>query len=202
MQDVGPEPLAVIDGRSTACGERPAGRSALPACRDSRCPVASRASLDARCTTRPDGFIHDSPLVNASADSRSGRASLRSFVLFGLVGAVGTACQYVVLIVLVRFAGIDAVIASTLGAIVGAIVNFLLNHRFTFQAEAPMQETGPRYAVLVLVAFANNALLIWLMVSQLRWNYLVAQVVATIVVFFVNYLIGSLWVFGDRRVAR
>ncbi len=145
--------------------------------------------------------------VSATSHRGSARPSLRSFVLFGLVGAVGTTCQYAVLIVLVHFAAFDAVIASTLGSIVAAIVNYALNHRVTFasptsSATSSILETGPRYAVLVLIAFANNALLIWLMVARLQWNYLVAQVIATALAFVVNYLLSSLWVFADRPAAR
>ncbi len=127
-------------------------------------------------------------------------SSLRSFVLFALVGALGTACQYAVLVALVQFAAIDVVVASMFGAVVGALVNFVLNHHVTFDARSSVYQTGPRYLVLVALSFVNNAVLVYLMFKVMHWNYLVAQIVATGIVFFINYLFSSLWVFKGRKV--
>ena len=57
------------------------------------------------------------------------------FLRYAGAGAIGTALHYAMLIGLVQLARIDAVVASTAGAIAGAIVNYVLNHRFTFASD-------------------------------------------------------------------
>ena len=70
------------------------------------------------------------------------------FLRYACVGAVGTAAHYTVLIALVQSAGAAPVAASTAGAIVGAFVNYALNHRFTFASGRAHRIALPRFLVV------------------------------------------------------
>ena len=52
---------------------------------------------------------------------------LRQFIFFSAIGAVGTAGQYAILLLLVEGLSQPPVLASTLGFIVGALINYILN---------------------------------------------------------------------------
>ena len=56
---------------------------------------------------------------------------LRAFLTFGLVGAVGTACHYATLISLVELLAVDPVVATSAGFMVGMVVNYALNYRYS-----------------------------------------------------------------------
>jgi putative flippase GtrA len=58
---------------------------------------------------------------------------LGKFMTFGMVGAIGTLVHYTILIVLVETWAIHPGAATTLGFGLGALVNYLLNHRYTFK---------------------------------------------------------------------
>ena len=60
---------------------------------------------------------------------------LVQLVNFACVGAVATALQYFVLIMLVQFGDIKPVLASGLGYAAGAGINYLLNYHYTFASQ-------------------------------------------------------------------
>ncbi|UXY15704.1 GtrA family protein [Chitiniphilus purpureus] len=116
---------------------------------------------------------------------------------FTLVGAAGTAMHFAVLWLLVRLQ-VGVVVATTAGAIAGALVNYALNRRYTFQSHAAHRVTAPRYYLLVLGLWGLNAGLMGLLVDGGRWHYLAAQGVATATCFVVHFVGSRNWVFREQ----
>jgi putative flippase GtrA len=123
--------------------------------------------------------------------------SFTRFIRFALVGGVATAIQYAILVVLVRFADLAPPVASTIGFIASAGVNYLLNYRFTFRSDRAHGAAAAKFAVLVFIGMLLNAGLMKLLVSA-GWNYLIAQICVTGVVLVWNYAGNSLWTFGGK----
>lgn len=117
------------------------------------------------------------------------------FLRYAGAGAVGTAAQYALLVVLVQARWTGPVVASTLGAIAGALVNYGLNHRFTFASRRRHAEALPRFAVVAIASIALNALVIAAVLGATGAHYLVAQVIATGVVLVAGYLANRAWTF-------
>jgi putative flippase GtrA len=116
------------------------------------------------------------------------------FLRFGAVGVVGTACHYVVLIALVQGGGSGPVLASTLGAMVGALVNYVLNRRLTFASDRPHREALPRFMTVAAAGFVLNAVIMKIL-TDWPLHYVFAQVVATIAVLVFNFLANRWWTF-------
>ena len=117
------------------------------------------------------------------------------FLRYGAAGAVGTALQYAILVALVQFAQAPAVAASTAGAIAGALVNYALNHRWTFASTRSHGRALPRFAAVAVGGIAINAIVMTAMLNLVGAHYLVAQVVATGIVLVVGYLANRAWTF-------
>ncbi len=117
------------------------------------------------------------------------------FVRFATVGAAATGIQYVLLVLLVRFAGMGAPLASSLGFIASAAANYLLNYRYTFRSRHRHGPAVLKFAALASMGLLLNAGLMRLL-TESGWNYLIAQVVATAVVLAWNFLGNSLWTFA------
>jgi putative flippase GtrA len=116
-------------------------------------------------------------------------------VRFALVGAVATCVQYVILIVLVREAGIWPPLASAIGFVVSAAGNYLLNYYFTFRSRRSHGMAAAQFMALAGVGLAINSVLMQVLVGA-GWHYILAQVCATVVVFSWNFVGNSLWTFG------
>jgi putative flippase GtrA len=112
-----------------------------------------------------------------------------------MAGSLGTVLQYVILVALVRFASVSAVAASTVGAIAGAIVNYGVNHRWTFASERSHGHALPRFAGVALAGVIVNGIVMNTMLRFVGAHYLAAQVVATGAVFMLSYVVNRSWTF-------
>ena len=114
---------------------------------------------------------------------------------FLAVGAVATALQYAILVALVRYARWDPVSASTLGFATSMWLSYLLNRRFTFASDRPHVQALPRFVVTALCGLGLTALGMYLLVSRMQVNYLVAQVSVTAAVTAWNFVLNRWWSF-------
>ena len=121
---------------------------------------------------------------------------LHQFVSFLGVGAIATACHYIVLLFLVEGAGMGPVSASAVGAFCGAVVSYLLNRKYTFQSQAAHRRTAPRFFLVAGLALVGNVLLMALFAGIWQWPYFLAQVVTTILLILVTFGLNKLWSFG------
>jgi putative flippase GtrA len=126
----------------------------------------------------------------------------RQFSLFSLVGVVGTIAHYLLLLTLVELANVRPVGASMAGALLGALVNYALNYRYTFGSRRLHREALPRFMVVAGVGFALNAAIMWLAVAQVHIYYMLAQVITTAIVLVWNYLGNRLWTFSEKASCR
>ena len=117
------------------------------------------------------------------------------FYRYAGAGALGTAVQYAILIALVQVGGAGAVAASTAGAIVGALVNYALNHRFTFASRRVHWIALPRFCAVAGAGILLNAAVLAALLGVVRAHYLVAQVVATCVVLVAGFVANRKWTF-------
>lgn len=115
-----------------------------------------------------------------------------------VMGAFGTASHYAVLIVGVAGMGWDAIMVSMLGACVGAVVNYGLNHRITFGGRALHRTSAPRFFLIAGLGVLLNGAMMHLLVKVIDMNYLVAQIATTGFLLVTTYMANSLWTFGTR----
>lgn len=126
--------------------------------------------------------------------------ALRGFASYACAGAVGTALQYTVLVLVVgafpdALSASGVVWASTLGATLGAGANYLLNHRFSFRSVSRHREAAPRFALVAAVSLAINAAIVGSLCAG-GLPPLVAQLAATAAVLVIGFLINRYWTFA------
>jgi putative flippase GtrA len=78
------------------------------------------------------------------------------FLKYTCVGAAGTAFQYMILILLVSTGSTGPVAASSVGAIFGAIINYILNYHFTFRSRENHSRSAPRFFFVAITGFCVN----------------------------------------------
>lgn len=120
---------------------------------------------------------------------------LRQFITFTGVGLVAAVAHYGVLIALVELGGMQPVIATLWGFLAGAAVSYVLNRRFTFRSDRPHRAAAPRFLAVSTGGFVLNGLVMWLLNEGWGVPYLLAQVIATLLVLFWNFTVNLLWTF-------
>ena len=121
----------------------------------------------------------------------------QQFFRFALVGLSGTAVQYATLWIGVETGDLSATSASALGYVLGSFVNYVLNYMFTFRSDASHGKTAPRYFALLAAGWCFNTALMWLLSHHWGWNYWIAQVLTTGIVFLWNFSASRWWAFKD-----
>jgi putative flippase GtrA len=123
---------------------------------------------------------------------------LRQFLMFAVVGAVGTTAHYAVLIALVQTRTATVPIATTCGFAVGALINYVLNYRFTFGSGKRHAEALPKFLLVALSGAVLNYAVMWLLTRETSVHYLLAQLGTTALVLVWNYLLNRGWTFAHR----
>lgn len=120
------------------------------------------------------------------------------FMKFSGVGAVATALQYLILIGLVQLAAISATLASAIGFVVSAVVNYLLNYHFTFSSRECHREASVKFVAVAVMGLIGNTSIVRLGTEVWDVHYLLAQMVATIVVVLLTFTGNYVWTFRPR----
>lgn len=126
---------------------------------------------------------------------------LPRFVLYAMVGAAGTAGHYAFLLTAVSLGMLEPVRASVLGAMVGAVINFVLNAMFTFRGKGEHHHkhfawgVALRFFATAALAAAANGAAMALLVNGLRLDYRLAQLMVTAALMCVTYFVNSVWTF-------
>ena len=107
---------------------------------------------------------------------------------FLVSGGIATAVHWAALWGLILLQ-VDAVLASSIGAFLGAIVNYFLQYFFTFKTKRQHKQALLAYAPAVLVSWLLNLVLFYSLYGDVFLDPLVAQVATTAVVMVVNFLL-------------
>lgn len=120
-----------------------------------------------------------------------------SLPAYALIGAAATAVHYSCLAALVEGAGIEPGPAAFCGAVIGAVVAYAGNRRWTFGGtRVPHRTAAWRFAMVALAGALLNGLIVDLGHSVLAVHYLAAQVFATVSVMVLSYHLNRWWTFS------
>jgi len=123
--------------------------------------------------------------------------SIDRFMSFATIGVFATAIHYLILVAAVHIANADPLVASSVGFLISATLNYALNRRYTFGSRKPHSEAVTKFFAVATIGLALNGILLS---AGLRaeLNYVFAQVLATILVLLWNYFANAVWTFARR----
>lgn len=117
------------------------------------------------------------------------------FLRYCAVGGVATLVHYGLLVAGMALTGGPAWLWAGIGALAGAQVAFLGNHRFTFAGTARRAAPWLRFQATAAMGMLLNMAVVGLAV-RLGWHYLQAQVLATGLTVVVTFGINRRWTFA------
>jgi putative flippase GtrA len=132
---------------------------------------------------------------------RAGIAVGSQLLRFLLVGGLCTAVQYLVLVAAVELGRADPLLASGAGFVLSAVLNYLLNRRYTWASRAGHRIAVRRFVLVVGSGLLLNLLGMRLLHGYLRWHYVPAQVLTTLVTLGWNFAWHRYWTFATPERA-
>jgi len=115
---------------------------------------------------------------------------------FILVGSLVAIVQFSILLALVEFFGTDPLSASTVGFLISAIINYLLNYSFTFRSQVPHFKALTRFIFVALSGLILNGVLMRISLDLLTMHYVLAQIISISCVIFWNFFVNRKWTFA------
>jgi putative flippase GtrA len=119
---------------------------------------------------------------------------LRQFVNFVIVGIPATIVHYAVLIALVETWRVNPVLATTAGFTAATVLSYVLNRRYTFDAQLVFGHGLVKYYAIMSVGVVLNGLIVDGLI-RLGAMYLLAQIIATCLVLSWNFVAARFFVF-------
>jgi putative flippase GtrA len=120
---------------------------------------------------------------------------LAKLLRFAAVGLVGTAAHFMMLTALVELVNLPVVLATTMGFVIGALVNYTLNHRYTFASTEKHSVALPKFLTISAASAVLNALIVAWLLHHVPVHYLVIQMISTGTVLLWNFSANYLWTF-------
>lgn len=113
---------------------------------------------------------------------------------YGLTGFIGTVAHYIVMYLLM-LVWISPVLATFVGATVGALVNFTGCRQWVFrESKRTMDTEAIRFGIVSVLSLLANTMLVWSLSDVFGvWS---AQLVATLLCFLIGFLINRQWTFS------
>lgn len=113
-------------------------------------------------------------------------------------GGISTVLHWALMALLIG-AGIHATIATLIGALAGAALNYLLQYHWTFSVHKPHAETISTYVLAVLLSAGVNTALFHFIALHLGETIVSAQITATTIVAGMNFIVYKRVVFHERN---
>lgn len=126
------------------------------------------------------------------------KALFWQFSRFFIVGASSALVQFSILIGLVELFSIKPIVASTLSYLGGALINYLLNHYFTFKSNLSHRQALLRFSInSAFGVFLNFVMMTFLL---RHCPYVWSQVLTSIVILIWNFFIHRYWTFKQKSI--
>jgi putative flippase GtrA len=133
-------------------------------------------------------------------------STLKRWLVFSSIGAIGIAVQMLILLALTSGLGIHYLPATGMAVESALLHNFLWHEHWTWADRVRDQKGGLFRRLLYFhltngaVSLAGNLALMWLFVEKLGWNYMLANAAAIALCSILNFVSGDRIVFRNSRV--
>lgn len=125
---------------------------------------------------------------------------LFKFFKFGIVGFSGVFVDFGITYLLKEKFKIQKYVANAIGFSVAASTNYFLNRIWTFESTNPKVALEyTEFFLISMIGLGINTLVLWLLVSKLKWNFYFSKLVAIGVVTIWNFFANLLITFNPDR---
>jgi putative flippase GtrA len=142
--------------------------------------------------------------VEGSMPSKARQSFLR-WIKFNAVGGIGIGVQLAALAVFHSLLKLDYLLATGMAVEIAVIHNFLWHEHFTW-ADRPAARPGQSLVRLArfnasngAVSIVGNLVLMRLLVGELKFNYVVSNLIAIVLCSLVNFVLGDRFVFDAEE---
>lgn len=125
--------------------------------------------------------------------------SLIVFIRYVIGGGLAVLVQFATLAILVELYHFNPLISATVAFCVACAFNYPFQYYLTFKAQSSHAGTFIRYFIVASIMMGLNAAIFWGLTERLDVPYMYAQVVASAIIMFCNFIINRVYTFNFAR---
>lgn len=120
---------------------------------------------------------------------------LNQILKFGVVGGLAFIIDYGILIFLTEVFHINYLISTTISFIVSVIFNYIMSIFWVFDVDENKNRTTvfSVFIILSVIGLLLNDLFMWIFVDGISIHYLIAKIIATLLVMIYNFITRKLF---------
>lgn len=129
-------------------------------------------------------------------------STIKEFIKFGIVGAIGTFVNLSILYFLTEIVNIYYIISEIIAFSASVINNYILNKKWTFN-EKLKENIGRKYfkyVITCLLSLFVNLFILFILVEFYDFWYIFAEIVAIGGAFLINFVGNKLWTFNNKSM--
>lgn len=121
---------------------------------------------------------------------------IQQIIKFGIVGVLAAIIDFGLLAILTEFLGIYYLLSAAISFIVATIFNYIASMKYVFDSR---YEKGQKhqelfiFVILSLIGLGLNQVFMWFFVEITVLHYIIAKVLATILVMAWNFISRKIW---------
>lgn len=116
--------------------------------------------------------------------------NFKQLIKFGAVGAIATAIDYGLMVFLTEIFNVRYLLSCAISFTVSVILNYFLSIKYVFNVTHKTSKGAEIliFVFLSVIGLMLNQFLMWWTVERLSINYLIAKIIATVIVMGYNYI--------------
>lgn len=123
-------------------------------------------------------------------------STLLKFLKFGAVGISGIFVDFGITYLCKEIIRIQKYISNAIGFTVAASSNYILNRVWTFESHDPgIALEYTKFILVSVIGLGINTLVLWFLVSKLKWHFYFSKLIAIGVVTVWNFLANLFFTF-------
>jgi len=125
---------------------------------------------------------------------------MKTFIRYTISGGLAALVHFLVLIILVEKIAVNPTFASAIGFCMAIFVNYNMQYHWTFKSSGTHRTIFIRYVLITFVMLGVNTIIFWFLFEKQGLVYLLAQVIATGIVMFMNFVINKNYTFVSSAI--
>lgn len=118
---------------------------------------------------------------------------------FVIVGGIATVISGIVFFICDHFFKMSVLLSNTIAFIISVIYNFWASCKYVFDVDKDKNRVRifTEFIIFALLGYFLTQLLLWLMADVLKWNHMIAWLIATVIVMIFNFITRQ--IFLEKR---
>ena len=135
-----------------------------------------------------DAFTQAFKILNIK--DKNQQKLLIKIIKFVIVGGIATLISGIVFFICDHFFKMPVLLSNTIAFIISVIYNFWASIKWVFEVDKNKKKHTVfiEFIVLAVIGYFLTQLLLWLMADILKWNHMLAWLIATIIVMIFNFI--------------